>query len=73
MHDDWVALIAGVALLGLVWSDRKNVRQAWRKPARWWRPSEGFDAQAPSQPFNLVAGCVLGVAAVVFGVIGLLT
>ena len=70
---DWVVLIAGLGLLALVWSDRKHIRQAWRKPARWWRPSENFEAQAPSQPFNVLIGCVLGVAAVVFGVIGLLT
>jgi hypothetical protein len=70
---DWVAVIAGLALFGLVWSDRKHVRQAWKKPARWWRLSENFDARAPSQPFNLVLGCVLGGAAVVFGIVGLLT
>ena len=70
---DWMILVVGLALLGLMWSDRKNVRQAWKEPARWWRPRENFDAQAPSQPFNFVLGCVLGVAAVVFGILGLVT
>jgi hypothetical protein len=71
--NDWVALIAGLALLGLTWSDRKNVRLAWKKPARWWRPREHWAARAPSQPLNLVLGCLLGGAAVVFGVLGLVT
>jgi hypothetical protein len=70
---DWMILIVGLALLGLMWSDRKHVRQAWKQPARWWRPRENFDAQAPSQPFNFVLGCVLGAAAVVFGIVGLVT
>jgi hypothetical protein len=71
--NDWIVLIAGLALLGLTWSDRKNVRQAWKQPARWWRPREQWDARAPSQPLNLVLGTVLGGAAVVFGVLGLVT
>jgi RsiW-degrading membrane proteinase PrsW (M82 family) len=70
---DGLVLIVGLALLGLTWSDRKNVRQAWRKPARWWRLREYWDARAPSQPLNLVLGTVLGGAAVVFGVLGLVT
>jgi hypothetical protein len=72
---DWLPILLGVALLGLVWSDRRRIRNAWRRPARFWArdPVEGFGAQAPSQPLNLALGLVLGIAAIVYGVVGLIT
>jgi hypothetical protein len=69
-----LALIAaGLVTIGLVISDRGEIRKNWRQPARWWRLSESFDARAPSQPGNIVLGIVLGAAAIIYGVVTLLT
>jgi hypothetical protein len=72
---DWLAIVIGLALLGLVWSDRRGIGRAWRRPARFWSrdADEAFRSRAPSQPLNVVLGVTLGVAAIVYGVIGLIT
>jgi len=64
----WIGIAAGVLLLGLVLSDRNKIRQAWRAPARWWRPNEYIESREPSQPLNVILGLVLGIAALAFGV-----
>lgn len=65
-------VLVGVALLWLVWSDRGAVRRDWKEPARWWKPGEYWAARSPSQPLNVVLGTVLGLGAVVYGLIALL-
>ena len=66
-------LLVGVALLWLVWWDRGKIRRDWKNPARWWsfRTGEYWRSRSPSQPLNVVLGTVLGLAAVVYGVIDL--
>jgi hypothetical protein len=73
---DWVVLILGVLILALIFADRHRVRDAWRNPSRWyavWNFDETWDSRAPSQPLSVVLGIVLGVAAIVYGVVGILT
>jgi hypothetical protein len=69
------ALVAGLVLLRLVWSERGNIKRDWKSPARFWifRSGEAFRSRSPSQPFNVVLGTVLGACAVVYGVITLVT
>jgi hypothetical protein len=71
----WVGIVIGVAILALVLSDRGGIRAAWRNPARWWsrEPGEYWRSRAPSQPLNVVLGLVLGTAAVVYGVLWLVS
>lgn len=68
-------LLVGVALLWLVWSDRRDIRRDWKNPAQWWsfKTGEYWRARAPSQPLNAVLGTALGLAAVVYGVIALVS
>jgi hypothetical protein len=70
-----VPLLAGAALLWLVWSDRGNIRRDWKKPARWWsvKADEALRSRSPSQPLNVVLGTVLGLGAVVYGVLALVS
>ena len=69
---DWAGIILGVVILALVFSDRRDIGRAWRRPARFWRADEGFEARAPSQPGNALAGVILGLAAIAYGVYSLL-
>lgn len=75
MLPDWLVLALGVVILGMIYLDRREIATAWRRPASpWSRDSEeAARSRAPSQPLNLVLGLVLGVAAVVYGVVGLVT
>lgn len=66
------AIVLGVALLGLVVGDRKNIGSASRKPSRWFRQEEYWDSRSPSQPLNVVLGVGLGLAALIYGVVTLL-
>jgi hypothetical protein len=68
-----VLLLAGAALLWAVWSDRGNIRRDWKNPARWWssKADEQFRSRSPSQPLNVVLGTVLGLGAVVCGILAL--
>jgi hypothetical protein len=72
---DWLAILAGVLLLAFVWSDRRELREAWRQPARWWSrdPLEAFESRTPAQPLNVVVALVLGITAIVFGVLSVVT
>jgi hypothetical protein len=69
------ALGAGIVLLWLVWSERGSIRRDWANPARFWaiKSDEAVRSRAPSQPFNVVVGTLLGTAAVVYGVISLVS
>jgi hypothetical protein len=69
---DWAGIVLGVVVLAFVHSDRRFIRGAWQSPARFWRADE-FEARTPSQPGNLVAGVLLGVAAIAYGVVALVT
>ena len=69
----WFAIVIGVALLALVLSDRSRIREAWRSPASWWKPSEYWESRSPSQPLNVVIGIMLGLAAIIYGVVSLLS
>ena len=73
--DNWVGIAVGVALIGLVFSDRRDIKRDWHSPARWWsrKPGEYQASRSPSQPLNVVLGLLLGTAAVIWGLIGLLT
>ena len=69
-----VSILLGLALLALVYSDRHDLRSSWSNPAKWYSRDVGeiVDSRRPSQPLNAVAGVVLGLAAVIYGVIELL-
>jgi hypothetical protein len=71
---DWLVIVIGVALLVLVWSDRREIGRDWRHPARFWArdPRESFRSRAPSQPLSAILGVVLGIAAIAYGVVALL-
>ncbi len=69
---DWAGIVLGVVILAFVYSDRRLIGRAWRNPARFWRADEGWEARAPSQPGNAVAGIILGVAAIAYGVYSLM-
>jgi hypothetical protein len=68
----WIGIVVGLFLLGMVFSDRGKMRQAWRSPARWWKPAEVTDSREPAQPLNVILGLVLGAAALVYGVVTLI-
>ena len=70
---DWFAIVLGVGLLALVFSDRGNIGAAWRAPSRWWTrdPAEYVESRRPSQPLNVVLGIGLGVICIVYGVASL--
>jgi hypothetical protein len=70
-----VMMVIGAVVLCLVWADRGNVRGAWRNPAKFWarNPHEYARSREPSQPLNVVLGTVLGIVAVVYGVVSLVT
>lgn len=70
----WMALLLGIVVLCLVFTDRRDISAAWRRPARWWsrNPDELFRSRAPSEPLNVVVGVMLGVAAVVYGIVTLI-
>jgi hypothetical protein len=70
---DWFAIVIGVVLLALVFSDRSRIREAWSSPKSWWKPSEYWESRSPSQPLNVVLGVVLGVAAIIYGLASLLS
>ncbi len=70
---DWAGIVLGLAILALIFSDRRLIARSWNRPARFWRPNEMFEARAPSQPGNVVLGLILGVAAIAYGVYSLLT
>jgi hypothetical protein len=69
---DWQGSCSESWSWAFVYSDRRFIRGAWQSPARFWRADE-FEARAPSQPGNLVAGVLLGVAAIAYGVVALVT
>ena len=69
---DWAILLFGIALLGLVGWDARNIRAAWDRPARWWSATEYMDSRRPSQPLNLLLGLLLGLAAITYGLVALL-
>jgi hypothetical protein len=68
----WAGIVIGCALLALVVSDAANISNAWRSPARWWKPVEYWRSRQPSQPLNIVLGITLGIAALVYGIISLI-
>jgi len=68
-----LVLAAGVLILGMIWSDRAKIGTAWRRPARFWKRDEYWESRAPSQPLNVVAGVILGLAAVTYGIVTLVT
>lgn len=68
----WIGVVCGLFLLGMVFSDRGKIRQARRSPARWWKPGEFTESRGPAQPGNVILGVVLGVAALVYGVVTLI-
>lgn len=74
---DWLLLSLGLALLALVFLHRRDIPAAWRNPARWWAawrdPAEYMESRSPSQPLNVVLGVGLGMAAVIYAVVSLLS
>jgi hypothetical protein len=72
---DWLAIVVGAAVLALVWTDRRDLGSAWRSPAKWWSrdAGESADSRSPAQPLNAVLGVVLGTAAIVYGIVALIT
>lgn len=70
-----VILILGFVILALVFDDRTDIRRNWSLPARFYsrNPIEGMDARPPSQPGNVLAGLVVGLGAVIYGLVSLLT
>ena len=66
-------LAAGLLLLYGVWSDRGNIRSAWKQPAAWWRRGEYLKSRDPAQPLQLVLGTGLGIAAVIYGVVSIVS
>ena len=72
---DWLILAVGVTILAMIYSERRSIGPAWRKPARFWSrdSQEAWSSRGPAQPLNLVLGLVLGTAAVVYGVVALVT
>jgi hypothetical protein len=73
---DVVILLVGLVILALVFADRDRVREAWRRPARWYafrNPEEVMEARSPAQPGNVLVGIILGAAAVIYGIVGLVT
>ncbi len=72
---DWLILAIGVTILAMIYSERGAIGPAWRQPARFWSrdPQEHLRSRGPAQPLNLVLGVVLGVGAVVYGVVALVT
>ncbi len=75
MLPDWLVLGLGLAILGMIFADRRLIRSAWRRPARWYSrdPDEYMRSRGPAQPLNVLVGLPLGIAAVLYGAIGLLT
>jgi hypothetical protein len=72
---DLAILLVGLVVLALIWSERDEITTAWSAPSRWWSrdPQGAFRARAPAQPGNLIIGGILGVAAVIYGALALLT
>ena len=66
-------LLLGVVMLWMLWSDRGGIKRDWRAPANSWRVDEAWRSRAPSQPALLVVGTPVAVAAVVYGVVSLVT
>lgn len=64
----WAGIILGIVILAFVFADRQLIGRAWRKPARFWRLDEAWESRAPSQPCNVAAGLILGLAAIAYGV-----
>lgn len=71
---DWLALVLGIVILWLVFSERRDIAWSWRHPARWWSrdPEEYMRSRSPSQPLNVLVGMALGVAAIVYGIVALI-
>lgn len=72
---DWLILILGIVILALVFDDRSDIRRNWSRPARFYsrNVAEGMEARSPSQPGNVLAGLLVGLAAVIYGLVSLLT
>ncbi|HEX6695733.1 MAG TPA: hypothetical protein VF080_03035, partial [Solirubrobacteraceae bacterium] len=72
---DWLVLLLGLVLLGMVFSERHDVPRAWKRPSSWLTrdPQEAMRSRAPSQPLNAVLGVILGLGAVVYATIALVT
>jgi hypothetical protein len=72
---DWLVLGLGLVILGMIYADRRGIADAWRSPASPWSRDrdEAMRSRSPSQPVNLMFGLPLGVAAVIYGTIGLVT
>lgn len=68
----WIGIAVGLFLLAMVFSDRSNMRQAWRSPARWWKPGEVTESSRPAQPLNVILGLVLSIAALAYGIVTLI-
>jgi hypothetical protein len=70
--DDLLLIAGGTVILAMIWSDRHKIPSAWRKPARFWRTGEYMESREPSQPFNWTVGLLVGIAAIVYGVLSLI-
>lgn len=68
---NWLILVIGLIILGLVVADFGAARNAWRSPSRWWRANEAMDSRKPAQPGNLLVGLLLGGAATIYGIVSL--
>lgn len=65
----WLGIVIGVFLLVMVFADRGSIRDSWRSPARWWVRREYQTSREPSQPLNVILGVVLGLAALIYGIV----
>lgn len=72
---DWAGIPIGLALLGLVFMERRRAAPVWRNPARRWSPDpeEFLEAGSAAQPLKVVLGETLGLAAFVWGVVSVLS
>ena len=67
-----ILIALGVFLIGTVLWSWRDIRPAWCNPARWWKTDEYTDSRSAAQPFNVLAGLVLGIAALAYGVVWLI-
>lgn len=72
MSESILVLLAGVAILWAIWSDRGMIKKNWAAPATFWKRDEFVESKGPSQPLSVVVGIPLGLAAVTYGLVTLI-
>ena len=72
---DLIVLGLGLVMLWMIYADRGRIREQWDRPptGSWNDPDTIERLNAPSHPSKLMFGLPLGIAAVIYGVVGLVT